>query len=279
MDCRDSERLDRAGEGRRRRRPPGGDQDPARGQPPGQRDRQPRGRPRRARRRARERGPLRPRLDLRCLRQPPRPALHRGRHLRQRARAPSRAGRTASASSPTSTWPSGYNEEHGLPVTMLRFFGSYGERQYLNWWGGPQGVFLEAISKGKPMTLHGDGSQTRCFTHIDDMTEATARAIERPEVERRDHQHRQRRVGLDHGARRADARGLGRRRRAEDRDDPLRRGGRRASTRTCKDRKPDLTKQRELLGFTPQVDLEEGVRRLWEWYRGLDRSEAAAAGA
>ena len=32
------------------------------------------------------------------------------------------------------------------------------------------------------MTLHGDGSQTRCFTHIDDMTEATARAIERPEV-------------------------------------------------------------------------------------------------
>jgi UDP-glucose 4-epimerase len=31
-------------------------------------------------------------------------------------------------------------------------------------------------------------------------------------------------------------------------------------------RVPDLTKQRELLGFTPQISLEEGHRRLWEWY-------------
>ena len=172
----------------------------------------------------------------------------------------------------------GYAEEHDLPVTILRFFGSYGERQYLNWWGGPQGVFLEAISNGKPMTLHGDGSQTRCFTHIDDMTEATARAIERPEVSGEIIN-----IGNDES--------VSIRQLAELMHEVSGVGGEPKIEmvpyaevapgvyQDVKDRKPDLTKQRELLGFTPQVDLEEGVRRLWEWYRGLDRSEAAAAGA
>src|SRR5262249_29798989 len=35
-----------------------------------------------------------------------------------------------------------FHDEVGIPVTLLRFFGAYGEGQYLNWWGGPQGVFL-----------------------------------------------------------------------------------------------------------------------------------------
>ena len=48
--------------------------------------------------------------------------------------------------------------------------------------GRPAGRLPEAIAKGEPIEVHGDGSQTRCFTHIDDMVEATARAIERPEA-------------------------------------------------------------------------------------------------
>src|SRR5207245_2826475 len=31
-----------------------------------------------------------------------------------------------------------YQEDFGIPITALRFFGCYGERQYLDWWGGPQ---------------------------------------------------------------------------------------------------------------------------------------------
>ncbi len=42
---------------------------------------------------------------------------------------------------------------------------------------------------------------------------------------------------------------------------------------------PDLTKQREILGFTPQVSLEEGVTRLWEWYRQLDRRDEGVPAA
>ena len=39
---------------------------------------------------------------------------------------------------------------------------------------------------------------------------------------------------------------------------------------------PDLTKQRELLDFTPEIDLREGIRRLWAWYRSVTPSASAA---
>jgi UDP-glucose 4-epimerase len=157
-----------------------------------------------------------------------------------------------------------YQDEYHLPVTILRFFGSYGERQYLNWWGGPQGVFLEAISKGEPIQVHGDGSQTRCFTHIDDMVEATARAIERPEANGQiinigsDQEisikelavlmHELSGVGGEPNIEFVPYESFSR-----DYQDVLR-------------RVPDLTKQREILGFEPRIGLEEGIRRLWTWH-------------
>jgi UDP-glucose 4-epimerase len=62
----------------------------------------------------------------------------------------------------------GYREEHGIPVTIVRVFGSYGPRQHLSWWGGPQAVFAEQAFAGKPLTVHGDGRQTRSFTYVRD---------------------------------------------------------------------------------------------------------------
>ena len=171
----------------------------------------------------------------------------------------------------------GYQEEYGVPVTILRFFGSYGERQYLNWWGGPQGVFLEAISKGEPMTVHGDGSQIRCFTHIDDMTEATARAVERPEVAGEVIN-----IGNDEeitimglAELMHELSGVG----GEPRIElvPYEQVGAGGYQDVLK-RIPDLTKQRELLGFEPRIGLEEGIRRLWKWYRERsERDEAVRA--
>ena len=70
-----------------------------------------------------------------------------------------------------------YQEEYGFPVTLLRFFGSYGPRQHLSWWGGPQSVFIDAVLEGRPVTIHGDGQQTRTFTYIADTVEGTYRAI------------------------------------------------------------------------------------------------------
>src|SRR5262245_47878166 len=38
-----------------------------------------------------------------------------------------------------------YADAYGFPVTILRFFGSYGPRQHLSWWAGPQSVFIDCV--------------------------------------------------------------------------------------------------------------------------------------
>ena len=64
-----------------------------------------------------------------------------------------------------------YMEDFGFPITLMRFFGSYGPHQHLSWWGGPQSVFIEKILKDEVIPIHGDGSQTRTFTYVDDTVE------------------------------------------------------------------------------------------------------------
>jgi UDP-glucose 4-epimerase len=61
-----------------------------------------------------------------------------------------------------------YQDAYGFPVTSLRFFGSYGPKQHLSWWAGPQAVFIIAVLDGKPIPIHGDGKQTRSFTYVSD---------------------------------------------------------------------------------------------------------------
>jgi len=75
-----------------------------------------------------------------------------------------------------------YQESHGIPVTVLRFFGSYGPRQHRSWWGGPQSVFIDCVLGGRPMPIHGDGLQTRSFTYVEDTVEAVVAAITREEA-------------------------------------------------------------------------------------------------
>src|SRR3989338_650114 len=57
----------------------------------------------------------------------------------------------------------GYAETHDLPVVMVRIFGTFGPREHLGWWGGPQSAFIENILDGKKIEIHGDGKQTRCL--------------------------------------------------------------------------------------------------------------------
>lgn len=61
-----------------------------------------------------------------------------------------------------------YQDAYGFPVVNLRFFGSYGPKQHLSWWAGPQAVFIECVLDGKPIPIHGDGQQTRSFTFVSD---------------------------------------------------------------------------------------------------------------
>lgn len=75
-----------------------------------------------------------------------------------------------------------YQDAYGFPVTLLRFFGSYGPRQHLSWWAGPQSVFISAILNDEALPIHGDGSQTRSFTYVSDTVEGIAAAITKDEA-------------------------------------------------------------------------------------------------
>ena len=68
-----------------------------------------------------------------------------------------------------------YGEEYEIPVVALRFFGSYGPRHHLSWWGGPQSVFISAALRGEPLSIHGDGLQTRSFTYVSDTVDGIVR--------------------------------------------------------------------------------------------------------
>ena len=70
------------------------------------------------------------------------------------------------------------HDEYGLKYTITRFFGSYGINQNLTWWGGPQSVFIEKAFKKETIDIHGDGSQTRTFTYVDDTVNALVACIE-----------------------------------------------------------------------------------------------------
>jgi len=76
-----------------------------------------------------------------------------------------------------------YSDRYGVPVVGLRYYGTYGPEQYIGWWGGPQGLFIQAAIEDKPCDIHGDGLQTRCYTYIQDAAELTVRAVERDDVQ------------------------------------------------------------------------------------------------
>ena len=59
-------------------------------------------------------------------------------------------------------------ERYAVKTTLVRFFGGYGPRHNLTWWGGPQSGFITRAINGEPLEIHGDGLQTRSFTYISD---------------------------------------------------------------------------------------------------------------
>src|SRR5204862_7960988 len=73
-----------------------------------------------------------------------------------------------------------YRESYALDFVALRFFGSYGPRQHLSWWGGPQSVFIASILNDEMIDIHGDGKQTRSFTYISDTVDGIIAALDSP---------------------------------------------------------------------------------------------------
>jgi len=75
-----------------------------------------------------------------------------------------------------------YYDEYDLPVICVRFFNTVGPRQ-----SSRSGMvipnFVERALSDEPIQVHGDGTQTRCFTHVHDAVRAVLGLLETPEAE------------------------------------------------------------------------------------------------
>ena len=69
-----------------------------------------------------------------------------------------------------------YHQLYDLNTTALRYFNVYGPRQRSGQYGGVISIFVDQALSGEPITVHGDGTQTRDFVHVDDIVDANIRA-------------------------------------------------------------------------------------------------------
>lgn len=69
-----------------------------------------------------------------------------------------------------------YESLYGLPTVSLRYFNAYGPRQRGGAYSGVISTFVEQATAGDPITINGDGTQTRDFVHVDDIVQANLQA-------------------------------------------------------------------------------------------------------
>jgi len=154
-----------------------------------------------------------------------------------------------------------YYRQHQLPVKVARIFNTYGPNMLPDD-GRVVSSFIVAALRGEPLTVFGDGSQTRSFCYVDDMVEGLIRLMDSPpevtgpvnlgnpgeftmvELAKKVLAQTGSHSPVEHHPLPA--------------DDPVRR---------C----PDITRARELLGWEPTVPLDEGLARTVEYFRRVLR--------
>ena len=148
-----------------------------------------------------------------------------------------------------------YHRVHGLDARIVRIFNTYGSRMRLAD-GRAIPTFIRQALRGEPLTVYGDGSQTRSFTFISDLVDGIWRLMSAP-VNDPVNVGNPREMTLMDLAKHV-----------------LRLAGSRSEivfrslpTDDPKVRQPDIGKARRLLGWEPRVELEEGLRQTIEWYR------------
>lgn len=164
-----------------------------------------------------------------------------------------------------------YQDSYGIPVVLLRFFGSYGPRHHLSWWGGPQSVFIDAVLNDAEITIHGDGLQTRSFTYASDTVNGIYAAIIKPEANGEIFN-----IGNNHEITILELAKTIKRLSNTPGELKLKfipyesfTGGKYEDVRR---RVPDSTRCEKILGVKAEVSLEEGLSRTIEWQRSLNRS-------
>ena len=153
-----------------------------------------------------------------------------------------------------------YHDELGVPTVSVRPFNVYGPGQI---GGGAIRAFIEAALAGQDLVIHGDGSQIRAWCFVDDMVEALLLCLEREEA-----------VGqsLNVGNARSAVQIIDLAQRIKRLTGcPGQIVFRPLHYADVELRIPNVEKARELLGWQPKVDLDEGLERTIAWYRSRSR--------
>jgi len=156
-----------------------------------------------------------------------------------------------------------YYRYYGVDTRIVRIFNTYGPRMQLND-GRVIPNFMKQAFRGEDLTVYGDGTQTRSFCYVKDEVEGFLRLAQCDE-------HFPVNIGnpeeftiIDCARRVIEITGSTSRIRYEKlpQDDP-------------KQRKPDITKAKTLLGWEPKIDLETGLRMSLDYFREAVAAEAS----
>ncbi len=148
-----------------------------------------------------------------------------------------------------------YRRAHGLDTRIVRIFNTYGPRMRLDD-GRVIPNFVGQALRGEPLTVYGDGSQTRSFCYVDDEIEGFARLLfsEEPGPVNIGNTNETTMVELAEIINELTGNRAGIVFKPLPHDDP-------------KVRRPDITKARERLGWEPTIDLRQGLERTIAWFR------------
>jgi dTDP-glucose 4,6-dehydratase len=148
-----------------------------------------------------------------------------------------------------------YHNAHQVDTRIIRIFNTYGPRMRLNDGRVLPNFFYQAIT-GEDLTVYGDGSQTRSFCYVSDLVEGIYRLLfsgysmpvnmGNPD-EITISQFADEIIKLTNTAQKVIYKAL-------PKDDP-------------KQRQPDITKARQLLGWEPKVNREEGLKITYDYFK------------
>ncbi len=148
-----------------------------------------------------------------------------------------------------------YHRFHGVDTKIVRIFNTFGTRMRLTD-GRAIPTFVRQALRGEPLTVAGDGSQTRSFTHCSDLVDGIWRLMNSSVNDPVN-------IGNPNEMTLLDLAKL-----------IIRLSGSRSDLRFIplpvddpKVRQPDITRARTLLGWEPRVDVEQGLRETVDWYR------------
>jgi dTDP-glucose 4,6-dehydratase len=154
-----------------------------------------------------------------------------------------------------------YHTYHNVETRIIRIFNTYGPRMRLND-GRVLPAFIGQALRGEDLTMFGDGSQTRSFCYVDDLVEGIYRLLMSDYVypvnignpdEISIREFGEEIIKLTGTSQKLISKPL-------PQDDP-------------KQRKPDITKAREILGWEPKVSRAEGLKITYEYFKNLPKEE------